>query len=346
MSTDGLKFIHTSDWHLGAPVDWRPAEVKEGPWISLFRSYRKKAIEDIVEKAISNEVAGVLVAGDVIDIYGYEHITKNIMFFLEQKVINPLRDHGIKIIFTIGTHDQNSVGALQLLVKLQQTFPSDVEILLPKELTSQLGKSLFKNSTDFGSVVISCDPPSERCPWIEFRHKSNGLPTGNLPLYRAFGDKHILSFKTNRTFFPGTPFARSSGSDNQFTDVGPRYCLLYEVGNHQPDPIKLKIPEIAVLKKVPFQDRWSLVYARDHYKDKWVPEALLEGKPEEILPGIMARYPDIKFVTFVIDRREQMTFSSILLRRLWHLVGGKERVITGSRDGIITVMLKTGLFSG
>lgn len=221
MSTDSLKFIHTSDWHLGAPVDWRPAEIKEGPWISLFRSYRKKAIEDVVGKAISNEVAAVLVAGDVIDIYGYGHITKNIMFFLEQKVIKPLRDHGIKLIFTIGTHDQNSIGALQLLLKLQQTFPSDVEILLPKELTSQFGKSMFKNSTDFGSVVISCDPPSEGCPWIEFRHKSNSLSTGNLPLYRAFGDKHILSFKTNRAFFPGTPFARSSGSDNQFTDVGP-----------------------------------------------------------------------------------------------------------------------------
>lgn len=340
MNTNSYKFIHTSDWHLGAPVDWKPAEVKEGRWVNLFRHCRKRAIENIVEEAIKNKVVAVLVAGDVIDIYGYQDIKDDISNFLQSKVIIPLRDHGIKLFFTTGTHDENSIGATKLLLKLKKKFTKDIEVLFPNEFKSQFNNTLVKNSTECGPLIISYDPPTIRCRWIEFRHKSNNLSKENLPLYRAFGDKHIMTFKNNRTFFPGTPFARSSASDNQFTDVGPRYCLLYEVDKYEPDPIKLNVPEVAVLKKVLSERKWNLIYRRDHFRDKWIEEQPYEEPIEDILSRIMHELPDVSFVTFVVDKNEEVIYSDTVLRGVHRFVNDTKRAIRGSREGIITVMLK------
>jgi len=336
-----FKIIHTSDWHLGAPVDWKPSEIKKGRWIDLFRYYRKKAIENIVEEAIKNKVDAVLVAGDVIDIYGYKDINDKISAFLQSNVITPLKDHSIRLLFTTGTHDENSVGAIELLLKFKDKFSKDIEILLPNESKLQFNNALIKSSIECGPLIISCDPPISRCRWIEFRHKNNTLPKENPPLYRAFGDKHIMTFKNNRAFFPGTPFARSSASDNQFTDVGPRYCLLYEVDKYEPDPIKLNVPEVAILKKIPSEKKWNLIYKRDHHRDKWIEERPYEEPIENILDRIIQELPDVSFATFVLNKNEEINYSDKVLHGILGFVNDKKRTIRGSREGIITVMLKS-----
>ena len=98
MYPENPKIIHTADWHLGAPTTWGSPGINPGQveyeWINMFWNYRKKAIERVVREAIKNKVAAVLVAGDMIDVYGTSDTErsnrmKDAEAFLKNNVITP-----------------------------------------------------------------------------------------------------------------------------------------------------------------------------------------------------------------------------------------------------------------
>jgi len=341
MPRNGYKFIHTSDWHLGAPIDWGP-EKKDGPWLSLFRHYREKTVESIVKQAIKNGVNSVLVAGDVIDIYSCGYLTPEIQDFLTNRVVAPLKSNDIKLFLTVGSHDPKSEESKNVLLSLKTLFPKHVEVLVPERYESAFQSRLVKNSIIDNGLTISCNKPDGSRRWIEFKHdsKSSTISYNNPPLYRAFGDRHALTYQANGAFFPGTPFARSSASDNQFTDAEPRYCLLYNSEEVSPKPIRLKVPEVAILRKMNSEDKWEFFYERDPIRNSWSDTPPYQGPIRDTLRRIMDAFPGVCFVTLVIKSQEEGLFSVKVYQELVSFVKDAKKIISGSREGIMTVMIR------
>lgn len=350
MTFQAHKILHTSDWHLGAPVAWPTSEDRLGPWTNLFRSHRKQAVEDIVDHAIKNNVEAVLVAGDVTDVYGNIEQLKDIYYFLKSKVIVPLRDHNIKLFFALGSHDIKALESVELFLLLMKEFAGAMELFLSEKSeeiqilrqnfeTKKL--SFFKNTVVWKDLIVSCDKSPVKDRWIQFKHSGNGStpnPT-NPPIYRAFGDKHAMTYGRNGCYYPGTPFARSSVSDNGYTDAGPRYCLLYELENPIPRPIRLGVPEVAVFQKSLARNEWEIFYERDYKREAWIKEPVYKEPVDNILDRILHEKPHVSFVTFVINKNEESAFSDIVFQQAVDFTKTKEKVIRGSRGGIITVML-------
>jgi len=273
-------FIHTADWHLGAPKGWGDANTPGSTeWVEDLRNLHEKATETVIYEAINRRVAAVLLAGDMTDLYSNPEpeLVARIHSFLWQNVGIPLRDNGIKLVVTPGSHDCKSKEAIDLLLSLARDFPVNVRVLVPenfekffKETNFKPSSGLFRDlgpSTTCNSITISCDEV-ERGKWIELHHlhgrDDNAIYSyhSNPPAYRAFGDRHVRGCE-NGCYFPGTPLVRSSACDAP-TEVGPRYCFLYTVGDVEPKAIKLRVPEVGLLKK-PTADKhlWNLTYDYD-----------------------------------------------------------------------------------
>lgn len=349
MNIENHRILHTSDWHLGAPVDWPNSEFKQGVWINTFRQYRKDAVEQIIGHAIRNSVNAVFVAGDVTDVYGYTALIPDIHDFLRSKVIDPLRDQNIKLVIALGSHDIKSDESAELFLSLKRQFEGTMELLVPEDseelqvLKQRLGPkkvSPLKGAVTWSGFTLACGNPPTRGKWIQLKHKDNGsIPASTVcPVYRAFGDKHAMTYGKNDCYYPGTPFARSSVSDNKYTDAGPRYCLLCEIGGPV-TPIRLDVPEVALLEKSLTQNEWSIFYQRNHMKGTWIKEPAYKESAGGVLDRVLHEKPGVSFVTFVIKAQEETTHSGSVLRQAIDFVKSKQRVIVASREGIITVML-------
>ena len=349
-----VKILHTSDWHLGAPVNWKDSwrnTGNEGPWISLFRKYRKEAIIRIVEHAIDNNVETVLVAGDVVDVGDEPNNMHDVMEFLQSMVIEPLRNHGIKVIFTLGSHDTKTHNSTRIIPLLKDRFKEAIELLVPdnsKELQSLVAAlspeeaSSFKDMIICQGLTISCDKAPDNDRWIQFKHMDTdiNLDDTNQPIYRAFGDAHAIKYGKDKCYYPGTPFARSSASDNSYTDAGPRYCLLCELGNYV-QPIRLDVPEVAVFKKIVNRNAWEIFYDRDYKNGTWKRETEYRESVDQILERVLCEKSSVFFVTFVIVKQEQEEFSDTVYHQVLSFVNNNnKKVIGGSRIGIITTMIR------
>ncbi len=355
MTSQSHKILHTSDWHLGAPVGWPTSEFREGPWTNLFRYLRKQAVEDIVGHAIKNTVEVVLVAGDVADVYSYTEKIPDIHDFLRSKVILPLKKHNIKLFFLLGSHDIKSIQSVELFLSLKQEFDGVVELLLPerskeqqilnklfapKKVQSLLNKKMLRNTAFCKGFTISCDLIPSKDKWIQLKHEGEESPPNatNPPIYRAFGHKHAMTYGRNGSYYPGMPFARSSASDDGYTDAGPRYCLLYEVGGRV-TPIRLGVPEVAVFNKILNKNEWNIYYERDYRRAAWIKEPVYKEPVDSILDKVLHEKLHVSFVTFIINKEEQAAFSNIVFQKAVDFVKDEKKVITGSRKGIITAML-------
>ncbi len=356
MMPQKYRILHTSDWHLGAPVDWKISEFKEGLWINMFRQHRKQAVELIIDQAVRNKVRCILVAGDVADVYGYTEKLKDVDTFLRSKVLTPLYDNKIRLLFALGTHDIKSPESTQLFLGLKKDFDNTVELFLPKHskeqqlLTDILGsekvETLFSDNTlkttaTYDGCAICCDDNPPEGKWIEFRHEGNESLhyLDNSPIYRAFGHKHAMTHGQNGCYYAGIPFARSSASDDWYTDAGPRYCLLFEIGGDV-TPIRLNVPEVAVLVKTLGRDEWRIFYERDFNTETWIdkPDAY-GGKIGSVLDKLRSEKPSISFLTVVIKKQEEPVCSDAVFKDIVGFARTKRRVVIGSRRGIITVML-------
>jgi len=107
LDADTTRFLHTSDWHLGAPRSkWPWPHPNRAAWVERLRSCREAAVRSVVELAVTNQVGAVLVAGDVLDQPELEKDVKaRVERFARSEVVEPLRLHGIRLVLTIGSHD-------------------------------------------------------------------------------------------------------------------------------------------------------------------------------------------------------------------------------------------------
>ena len=94
-----FKFLHAADIHLDSPL--RGLQRYEGAPVEEIRQASRRALENLVQLAIDQSVAFVLIAGDLYDGDWKDHRTG--LYFVSQMV--RLRAAGIPVIAIAGNHD-------------------------------------------------------------------------------------------------------------------------------------------------------------------------------------------------------------------------------------------------
>jgi DNA repair exonuclease SbcCD nuclease subunit len=97
-----FKFIHAADIHLDSPL--RGLEQYDGAPVEQIRGATRQALANLVELAIAEQVAFVLVAGDLYDGDWKDYNTG--LFFATQ--MTKLREAGIQAFLIAGNHDAAS----------------------------------------------------------------------------------------------------------------------------------------------------------------------------------------------------------------------------------------------
>jgi DNA repair protein SbcD/Mre11 len=115
-----FKFIHTADIHLDSPL--HKLDRYEGAPVDEFRQATRRAFENLVQLALSEKVAFVLIAGDLFDGDWKDYNTG--LFFVAQMA--RLRDAGIQVFIVAGNHDAaNKISKTLRLPDNVMTFPTE-----------------------------------------------------------------------------------------------------------------------------------------------------------------------------------------------------------------------------
>ena len=96
------KFIHAADIHLDSPL--HGLERYEGAPVDEIRSATRRAFDNLIELAIDEEVAFVLLVGDLYDGDWKDYNTG--LYFVER--MGRLREAGIRVFIVAGNHDAAS----------------------------------------------------------------------------------------------------------------------------------------------------------------------------------------------------------------------------------------------
>jgi DNA repair exonuclease SbcCD nuclease subunit len=116
-----FKFLHTADIHLDSPL--RGLESYEDAPVEQIRQATRRAFDNLIELAIDQEVAFVLIAGDLYDGDWKDYNTG--LFFINK--MSQLRAKGIKAFVISGNHD----AASQITRSLH--LPDNVHLLSNKK---------------------------------------------------------------------------------------------------------------------------------------------------------------------------------------------------------------------
>jgi len=115
-----FRFIHTADIHLDSPL--HKLDRYEGAPVDEFRQATRRAFENLVQLALSEKVAFVLIAGDLFDGDWKDYNTG--LFFVAQMA--RLRDAGIRVFIVAGNHDAaNKISKTLRLPDNVITFPTE-----------------------------------------------------------------------------------------------------------------------------------------------------------------------------------------------------------------------------
>lgn len=97
-----MKFLHAADLHIDSPL--RGLSAYEGAPVEQIRGATRRAVENLVDAAISHGVDIVVIAGDVFDGDWKDYSTG--LFWIAQ--LSRLEAVGIPVVFVAGNHDAAS----------------------------------------------------------------------------------------------------------------------------------------------------------------------------------------------------------------------------------------------
>lgn len=97
-----FRFIHTADIHLDSPL--RGLEAHEDAPVAEIRGATRRALENLVDLAVEEDAAFVLIAGDLYDGDWKDYQTG--LFFVQQ--MGRLNQAGIRVFIVSGNHDAAS----------------------------------------------------------------------------------------------------------------------------------------------------------------------------------------------------------------------------------------------
>lgn len=102
MEANGFKFLHAADIHLDSPL--HGLERYDGAPVDEIRSATRRAFDNLIELAIDEDVAFVLLAGDLYDGDWKDYNTG--LYFAER--MGRLREANIRVFVIAGNHDASS----------------------------------------------------------------------------------------------------------------------------------------------------------------------------------------------------------------------------------------------
>ncbi|MBW1786293.1 MAG: DNA repair exonuclease [Deltaproteobacteria bacterium] len=231
-----FKFIHAADIHLDSPL--RKLDVYEGAPVDEVRRAARRAFENLVDLALAEAVAFVLLAGDLYDGDWKDYNTG--LYFVSQ--MSRLREADIPVFMIAGNHDAASriTKALRLPQGIRMLSSKGPETLRMK----QLGVAIHGQS--FPSPVVDRDlsagyaPPVPGCFNIGMLHTCATGREGHEPYapctveglrqkgydYWALGHVHKreVLLQDPLILFPGNVQGR------HIRETGPKGCMLVEVG--------------------------------------------------------------------------------------------------------------------
>jgi len=120
LPTSDLKFLHAADIHLDSAL--HGLERYEGAPVEEIRSATRRAFDNLIELAIDEEVAFLLLAGDLYDGDWKDYNTG--LYFVER--MGKLREAGIRVFIVAGNHD----AASQITRRLR--LPNNVTLFSTK----------------------------------------------------------------------------------------------------------------------------------------------------------------------------------------------------------------------
>lgn len=234
-----MKFIHTADIHLDSPLHGLSA-YPDAP-IEQLRNASREAFRQLIDRAIEEEVAFLIISGDLYDGDWKDHNTG--IFFGQQ--MGRLRSAGIRVYLLYGNHDAES----EMTKKL--TLPDNVSAFNAKKPQSFVfeehkvvlhGQS-FKEKSITDNLVSHYPPPAVGYYNIGVLHTAlegyqthaNYAPCTREELnakgynYWALGHVHEFQQWTEQStiVFPGNLQGR------HIRETGPRGAVLVTVDNEQ-----------------------------------------------------------------------------------------------------------------
>ncbi|MGC3972842.1 MAG: DNA repair exonuclease [Nitrospira sp.] len=230
-----MRFIHAADLHIDSPL--RGLDRYDGAPVEKLRTATRSAFERLIDKAISERVDFLLLAGDIYDCDWQDFHTG--LFFRGQMV--RLEREGIRVFIVQGNHDAQGVISKQLVL------PPNVSVFSSRaahtvrldDLSVAIhGRSFPERAVD-EDLVPSYPPPVPGCFNIGLLHTSltgraghdTYAPTDLLTLnskeydYWALGHVHAREViaERPRIVFPGNLQGRHA------KETGPKGCELVTV---------------------------------------------------------------------------------------------------------------------
>jgi exonuclease SbcD len=152
-----VKFIHAADIHLDSPL--RGLERYEGAPVEEIRGATRRAFDNLIDLAIEEEVACVLLAGDLYDGDWKDYNTG--LYFIDR--MRQLESAGIRVFIVAGNHDAASQITKQLRLPDNVTLfsTSKPETVAMEELGLAVhGQGFVKREVtdDISSAYPQADP--------------------------------------------------------------------------------------------------------------------------------------------------------------------------------------------
>lgn len=150
-----MRFIHASDLHIDSPL--RGLDRYDGAPVERLRTATRRALERLVDMALSERVEFVLFAGDIYDRDWQDFRTG--LFFREQMV--RLDRAGVRVFIVQGNHDAQGVITRQLVLPSNvSVFPSRTAQTVPiDELSVAIHGRSFPDRAVDEDLVPSYPPP-------------------------------------------------------------------------------------------------------------------------------------------------------------------------------------------
>lgn len=229
-----MKILHTADIHLDSPL--RSLALRDSELRDRVRTASRTALTKIVDIVLAEDVAALLIAGDLFD--GAERSARTAAFLTLQ--LERLRDRGIRVFYIKGNHDAENplTGELSL--------PDNVQVFDGRGGKVQLADGVWIHGVSFASrhapesLLPKFHAPVEGAVNIAMLHTSLTGAEGHDPYapctvgdltatgfdYWALGHVHRrqVHSQTPWVVMPGTPQGRDIG------EPGPKSATLVTIG--------------------------------------------------------------------------------------------------------------------
>jgi DNA repair exonuclease SbcCD nuclease subunit len=230
-----ITFLHAADIHLDSPL--RGLDKYDGAPVKEIRGSTRKALQNLVSTALREEVAFVVLAGDLYDSDWRDFNTG--LFFVQQMV--RLKQANIPVFGVTGNHDAANRITRQLPLPDNVTFFSTKhpETIHLKELDVAIHGQSFAEQCTTADLAKDYPAPIEGCFNIGVLHTSMSgreghgsyAPCSGECLRSAGYDYWALGHVHQREVMEGPPTIAYPGNiqGRHIRETGPKGCLVVRV---------------------------------------------------------------------------------------------------------------------